>query len=467
MKSMNFVLIWLIIGLIPVISLAQGVNEDGDNIPDKLEQELATKFAPEWRFTKKTKNSPTSIIDGSNQNDTEDNYPSSVKYLEGKNLNVQFFYNSPLKYNIQPVTDINNLDKVRDEGFGIATSDDFFGVGCPPLNSWSKQLLLDWEPDNLPGEPYSFPTYYHCGKISNDRVVITYFLFSAFNKTRESHLWIDFGNHRGDWEWYSVVLKNLDITNGRIDNSAVDYFLFEQHGKNSTKTYLEGSSNRWRKVFETHPKMYVALGSHAIYPEPGILENIDQAIDIYDDNFLGNGLVVRSWQLPHTLVNMGENPDFPPGKAMKNTEWIRYKGLWGGQDNGSGSDGPPGPVCRWSDGTRVSTRWEDWVSSIASGNLDLWEGIYLDCLSYYSKNQSPNQRNDCDVIVDCHQTCGGWATTIDSDLPVYNNIGHILPFIQYKPSPLKIGILPCNYPKMKIDKPMILKAIEGTVIIGR
>lgn len=75
-------LVVLIVMIISIISFsyAQDCSAclncdcDGDGINDKLEQRLAEKFAPEWRFNKEIEG-----ID-SRQNKTEKFYPSSIEH---------------------------------------------------------------------------------------------------------------------------------------------------------------------------------------------------------------------------------------------------------------------------------------------------------------------------------------------------------------------------------------------------
>jgi hypothetical protein len=448
MKDLKFVLIWIFINLFPIVSFAQDV--DGDGINDDLEKALATKFAPEWRFSKKTN---WNIINSSNQNIDEENYPCSVDYLirgNSKIPKVQFYYDTPF-LSEHPFTDINSISSMVSPVNNRTSSDPFFGDNCNEGddNNIRNSITLEFD-DNLYGEPTTFPTYYHCGKISNTSVSITYFLFSAFDNKHETGSSI-FANHRGDWEQFIIVIKGIDIANGNIDGT-IDYFKFSQHGDEFIT--LKGNSDKLRFVKATHPKMFVALTSHAIYPEPGILFNRIVPVwpDLYDDIFLGNGMIVQTWLPERQLINLGEK-----NTPMSNpsTKWVQYKGRWGGLDS------PFGPSCKWSeDITNVQT----WDQFIVSGYDKYWNDIKLDCYPKFSMNYTPSPNYDCSLVIDCRKTCEDFY---GSDRRVYNTLKQAVNDLPNTQN-WQICMMPCYYPqKLIINKKMTLKAIEGTVIVGR
>ena len=456
MKSVKVVLIGIVILIVPIISFAQCIcgtvpnDKDCDCIDDNLEEALAIKFAPEWRFSKKIN---WSIINNSNQNIDEENYPCSVDYLIRGNRGLpklQFYYNA-LNGSEHPFSDINSISSIKSTYTNQTAADPVFGDNCKEDddNNPRNSLTLEFD-DNMPGEPNSFPTYYHCGKISNTSVSITYFLFSAFDNKHEVGSGI-FANHRGDWEQFTIVIKGIDIANGNT-NGTIDYFKFSQHGDDFIS--LKGNSDKLRFVKATHPKMYVALTSHALYPEPGILfdRRVPAWPDAYDDIFIGNGMIVQTWLPERQLINLGEK-----NTPMSNpsTKWVQYKGRWGG------SDSPFGPSCKWSeDITNVQT----WDQFIASGYDKYWNDIKLDCYPKFSTNYIPNPNYDCTLIVDCRKTCEDFY---GSDRRVYDTLKQAvndLPNTQH----WQICMMPCNYSeKLTINKRMTLKAIEGKVTIGK
>ena len=96
---------------------------------------------------------------------------------------------------------------------------------------------------------YYEPSDYH------SNVVLQYWFFYVYNN------WHDYGglnNHEGDWEMVQVILdkKTKEPT----------YVTYSHHVLNDHTT-LE-----WKNVSKvgTHPEVFVARGSHASYPSPGV-----------------------------------------------------------------------------------------------------------------------------------------------------------------------------------------------------
>lgn len=473
---------WLI--YMPILLNAQDTDADGDGLNDDLEQALAIKYAPEWRFSKRTiYPDDFFLFNNSNQNeDFEDSYPCSVEYLIYGNQDAgDGLPQLRLKVNANGIdnysyTDFNYINSI------YSTSLTSFGVN-PPITILSSEILCNGTPyevclsykDGLYGEKYSFPTYFNCRKTANNSyIAISYFLFSPDDNKHETFSeWV--ADHRGDWEYFSVFIpvSSVNLNNGDIENSEVEWLKFFQHG--GPKEKISNNSERLRWVNGTHPKMYVARTSHAIYPEPGILfdYHINSIIwpDLYDDIFIGNGLVVQSWN--RDLVNVG-------GIENSSLSWAKYKGLWGCDDS------PKGPICKLEqddvDNLNVM-EWETWITPGAGGYSQYWgpppfngTGFLYDCDVKFSTDYHPNPNYNCNQIIDCHRKCyssGGILSEIGSDIHVWGSLLQAainLPANQT----WQVGIMPnnstgsCGYPEpVIINKPMILKAIEGKVILGQ
>ncbi len=423
-------------------------DADQDSINDQLEQNLAVRFAPEWRFHKKV------IGDGSNQNHTEQYYPSSIEWFYNKVVEVTG--NPPLMGtggSFGPIPNINQLDQMHVPGTNIPASDPFWG-GCESGNLWM------FYPEKLSGDPDGFPTYFHCYPLDNGRVSIGYGLFYPFDY-KGSYcaipspfgciLEVEEGKHRGDWEGINVVVTGVNDYNdpASFSTAAIEYIKYSGHG---AKKFIQAASPRFRSVWGTHPKVFIAWGAHANYPEPGewhnwVLSGIKP--NWYDDFFHGNGLVVQSWRPQRQLVNMGEK-DYPM------VGWLNYKGRWGQDDNG-GNSSPPGPPCKsfWSGDIDGYVTWEEAMQNYGGA----WEGnAEIDCSPELASPYSPDPAYGANTYVDCRVTCPGE----NPPLPT------VLSGVYTVPTGGVLGIFPCHYPEnIIINKSMTLKAIEGTVVIGQ
>lgn len=477
MKNISaLILLGVLYALLPNKLCSQDIDQDG--LSDQLEAALAKKFAPEWRFNKKIPNPPVSFLNNSNQNIDELNFPSSVEYLVSATLNktgnfpgllfrkdtllvplfppyIPYWY--PV-WDEQHFSNINSIPDLKMFGSGPSALDTVFG-GCIEEDPIRSGVFLNY-PENLPGEPNTFPTYFHADNIDNDRAYITYFIFAPWDDKHEGA-----GYHRGDWERFTIVIKDVNMSTNNIDNSKIDFLLFAQH--EGIRSYLKGDSKRLRLVNGTHPKVYISIGSHAIYPEPGALKDYRVTWwlpDVYDDEFFGNGLIVQSWNQGRELINLGETDNTFP-----NTKWNRYKGSWGPLTDGLLSEtGPRGPLCKWTneqldyDLTGILS-WEEWITNDAGGYLKQWNDIYLDCYQIFSNNYVPNPGYDCTHILDWRHTCD---QAISSDLSVWGTLQQLvddLPDTQK----WQVCVMPGKYPGPAIiNKKMTLKVIEGPATFG-
>ena len=157
-------------------------------------------------------------------------------------------------------------------------------------------------------------TYAHIFTESSS-TVIQYWLFYAFNNG-------PLNEHQGDIEVIMVYLNS--------GGTPVEVVL-SQH--------FAGENAQWADVErygETHPVVYVALGSHANYFRP-----YQGKIGIESDNVGDDGLVISPENLD--IVLLGEKDNYPLEQS-----WLDFNGRWGywgtDEEAAQGMAGPFGPV---------------------------------------------------------------------------------------------------------------------------
>jgi RsiW-degrading membrane proteinase PrsW (M82 family) len=164
---------------------------------------------------------------------------------------------------------------------------------------------------------YSITTYARIYRAPDGRIAIQYWLFTYYND------W--YNKHEGDWEMIQV---DLDAA-----GQPVQAVYAQHHG---------GTRRPWGAVGRidgTHPRAYVAQGSHAtyfagdaVYPQGADIGN--QRVEVYDRT--GSvGPVTPAVQ----LISESETP------------WLRFAGNWGERAFGdlSGPTGPASKGVQWSD----------------------------------------------------------------------------------------------------------------------
>lgn len=155
------------------------------------------------------------------------------------------------------------------------------------------------------------PVYAHVSgvtdtsRFSADHYVVQYWLFYAFNGALDDML--QAGAHEGDWEHVSVV---VDPSMTRVAGVYMAAHSHEASWLYPGEFREEGG----------HVQVYVALHSHAAYPEPGVKKRIDSNIlfSFLHDHCSDQGY---AWT-PTEVVNMGE-------KAAPLVSWAYYNGYWG------------------------------------------------------------------------------------------------------------------------------------------
>ncbi len=411
-------------------------QDDADGINDTLEMNLARKFAPEWRFH----------ID-------ELYFPTSMKGLIGqtkaKGASVLLKYNGQTKV----IDDFNNLDATTLPGTNTLSSDIILGYE-------NKDIALIF-PKELPGEPYSFPTFIRCHSLGGGEVAISYLLFYSydFKATVDLPFPLTYISvwHRGDWEGISVRVSGVnDLTNpDSYLGATIEEVQLEGHG---TPRYISSQSPSFSSVNGVHPKIFIAKGSHASFPQSGTWPNlaVDNAPDFfYGDKFPGNGLAVQSWQPSRELINVGE-------KLHPLVGWLNYAGLWGTRDEGE-DHSPGGPVDRLRIWSHNTTGYFSWEQAVQEQNYkDYYSAAFEPICTRMPSQYSPDSGYDCNYFVNC-RGCFIPGFGEHSFLSVANQFFPANPTV-----PTRVGIFPCHFPNPIIfTKPMVLKAIEGPVTIGQ
>jgi hypothetical protein len=191
-----------------------------------------------------------------------------------------------------------------------------------------------------------------------ENLVVQYWFFYAFNPG-------SLNQHEGDWEMIQII---LDLTETPL------YAVYSQH--------FAGERAAWKDVEkrgETHPRVYVALGSHANY-----FRSYQGKLGLESD-ILGNAFTIEPDH--YQIVLLGERG---AGNHPSSQEWMEYGGRWGNwaelADVSLGAAGPRGPghgenhekwfnPLSWgSDAFLVNQTWFN-LSLFASYFIYLFAGI--------------------------------------------------------------------------------------------
>lgn len=158
------------------------------------------------------------------------------------------------------------------------------------------------------------------------RYVIQYWFFYAFNEG-------PMNTHEGDWETVSIV---ADMSQKPL------YAIYSQH--------MSGEVASWGLVEKDdgHPRVFIALGSHANYFRP-----YEGGLGMASDKCSGSGRILRPSD--YDTVMLGAPG---AGNHIASQDWLDFAGNWGDYgavDAGArGQRGPQGPAYfdngqRWSD----------------------------------------------------------------------------------------------------------------------
>ena len=279
-KYVLFFLVLLIVGLLvcsSVASVTAQQDSDNDGIPDTKEEQLALTYVPYLHFADGEKFFPT---------DANYHIENSVLYMKS--------------------VDVNTLitDSPTAESIAQYTTEDYF---LNNILGGYEEIAQDYKQNR---EKYGDKIYAHVTSESGF-IVVQYWFFYAFNPGT-------LNQHQGDWEMIEIV---LDSTETPL------YAVYSQHnaGQRAEWTDVE-------KADGTHPKVYVALGSHASY-----FRSYQGKLGTESDT-LGNAYTLKPEDLE--IVHLGE-------KGTGNQDWLEFGGRWGNWaslvDAYMGAAGPSGP----------------------------------------------------------------------------------------------------------------------------
>jgi len=299
-------------------SIVQAQNDsDHDGISDVKEEELANLYAPYLQFKA-----------------GENFFPVDVNYhLE----------NSVLK--LRTGTDVILVDS-SPSGATISTYDSEYYFLDNKLGGFSE-ISADY---NRKKNSLGYTVYARVTRESSF-LIVQYWFFYAYNDGQ-------LNQHEGDWEMIEVL---LDAEENPI--SAV----YSQH--------LQGQRVIWadvEKIDGTHPKVYVARGSHANYFRP-----YQGRLGLENDEVGADGVSLTPSEI--TLVMLGEQgADNHPASQS----WLDFQGRWGDwaelADAAVGFAGPPGPGH--------GENSEKWYTPVSWGQSLISVGNTWFTLSWFAAN---------------------------------------------------------------------------------
>jgi len=276
----SVLLIIMLLTFSPVTNVA-AQDSDNDGILDSKEEQLALTYEPYLYFASGEKFFPT---------DANYHIENSVLYIKSDDTNT-LIESSPTLASIAQYT-----------------TGDYF------LNNTlggSKEIAQDYKQRR---ESLGDKIYAHVTSEAG-YIVVQYWFFYAFNPGT-------LNQHQGDWEMIQVVLDSTETP---------QYAVYSQHHAGERAVW-----NDVEKVDGTHPRVYVALGSHASYFRP-----YQGKLGIESD-ILGNAFTLKPEDLE--IVQLGEKGT---GNHPSSQDWLEFGGRWGNWarriDSSLGAAGPSGP----------------------------------------------------------------------------------------------------------------------------
>jgi hypothetical protein len=191
------------------------------------------------------------------------------------------------------------------------------------------------------------PVVYGAARRSGDRIDLQYWLWYPFNPySAAPGLW---QVHEGDWEAVSVI---VDLAGRPLEVG------YSQHSAGERRAWTAAPKHG------TRPLVYVALGSHANYPDVGIQR--------FDPRVVGSlfiSIIRQNGGRPIDRTGRGRlvRPVLVPVNRV-DPAWMRFAGRWGedgylrvpgGQPVASSAGGPRGPAfhAQWKRPVREVLSW--------------------------------------------------------------------------------------------------------------
>ncbi len=293
---------------VPPFASAQGPDTDGDGIEDAIEQALLDDHAPILYF-----------------HPEEAYFPVAAEFaLDNSVLERYNGSGPPILVNPAPnATDVAAFDVPANPE--VNPGDVYYLNNTLGDRRDDAGILAAYQTGGYDDTVYARVT------AVGSQTVVQYWFYYAFNPG----VW---NNHQGDWEMMQVQLSGTSPTQ----------VAFAQHHGGQRMPWDDPNAAFLPVAVQregTHPKVYVALGSHASYLRP-YQGHLGVSGDVVSDQ----GPVWRPGD--YTLVNVGEQASPTPGN-----EWLQFAGRWGEFSVPAhlrAEAGPPGPAFR-SEGTMFGT----------------------------------------------------------------------------------------------------------------
>ncbi|MCW4022017.1 MAG: hypothetical protein ACOWW1_00455 [archaeon] len=282
----------------PIVGVIAQQDSDNDGISDAKENELASRFEPVLHF-----------VSGEEFFPTDPNY-----HIQNSELFMKSGETNTLVDNSPTVSSI-----------GQYTTDGYF---LNNILGSREAIAQDYKQSR---STYGDKIYARV-TTEGQYIVVQYWFFYAYNPG-------SLNQHQGDWEMIQVI---LDSTETPV------YAVYSQH-------HL-GEIAEWQdveKADETHPRVYVALGSHANYFK------YFQGKLGHESDTVGNDYTLNPEDLEIMLLG-----EMGTGNHPASQDWLEFGGRWGNwaelADAYMGSAGPNGP------GQGENT--EKWFNPVSWGN---------------------------------------------------------------------------------------------------
>jgi len=282
-RYMVFFSLIFLTGLL-IFSSPQGVaaqeDLDNDGVLDSKESQLALMYAPYLHFAAGEKFFPT---------DVSYHIDNSVLYLKSDDID----------------TSIDSYPTIA--SISLYQAGDYFLKNT--LGAF-EEIVEDYEQKKA---SLGYIVYARVTR-TGDFFVVQYWFFYAFNPGT-------LNQHQGDWEMIEIVLNSAEMPL---------YAAYSQHFSGERASW-----NDVEKVDETHPRVYVALGSHANY-----FRAYQGKLGLESD-VVGNVFTLEPDDLQ--IVLLGERGT---GNHDPLQDWLEYGGRWGDwaklADISLGAAGPRG-----------------------------------------------------------------------------------------------------------------------------
>lgn len=292
------------------------LDQDNDGIPDAKETELALMYLPYLQFKSGERFFPVAI-----------NYHLSnaiLKLRTGESVAV-----------VDTSPTISAIAS-RGEGYFLANK----------LGNLTE-IAADYEQKK---ESIGYTVYCRVTKESTS-LVVQYWFFYAYNDA-------PLNVHEGDWEMIQIL---LDSSENPVSS------VYSQH--------LRGQRAAWgdvEKLETTHPRVYVARGSHANYFRP-----YQGKLGLEGDDVGADGFVLNPSDLQTVLLG-----ELGSGGHGPSQDWLEFGGRWGNweklADAAAGFAGPYGPG--------QGDNYERWFNSISWGqSVSVVDGTWF-TLSWVASN---------------------------------------------------------------------------------